>query len=142
MADRARPRTLVPERAILHPMESLPDKKRRYPRVGLRRGMHVAWQAVGERVVSRIVTVGLGGLFIQVNEPPAVGDVIRLYFEVPGGEIRARAVIRSSIPGEGMGVEFTAMGPEARGRLNLLLQRLLRTSAEPKAPRRSQALQP
>ena len=122
-------------------MES-PAKKRRYPRVGLQRGMHVAWQGVGERVVSRIVTVGLGGLFIKVSEPPPVGDVIRLYFEVPGGEIRARAVIRNSIQGKGMGIEFTAMGPEARGRLNQLLRRLLSDSIETEPAQSIQMLQP
>jgi len=105
-------------------------KERRYPRVGLPRGMFVAWQGVGERVVSRVATVGLGGLFIRVSKPPPVGDVVRLYFEVPGGEIRARAVVRSSMKGEGMGIEFTAMQPEARGRLNQLLRRLLRNSAD------------
>ena len=100
--------------------------KRRYPRVGLQRGIYVAWQGVGGRVVSRIMTVGLGGLFIKVTDPPPVGDVIRLYFEVPGGEIRARAVVKNSVRGEGMGIQFTAMEPEARGRLNQLLRRLLR----------------
>src|SRR3990172_797501 len=100
--------------------------KRRHPGVGLQGGMHVAWQGPGERVVSRITTAGLGGLFIRVKTPPPVGDLIRLYFEIPGGEIRARAVIRSLIPGEGMGIEFTSMGPEARGRLTLLLRRLLK----------------
>jgi len=107
-----------------------PSKNRRYPRVGLPRGMFVAWQGVGERVVSRITTVGLGGLFIRVSEPPPLGDIIRLYFELPSGEVRARAVVRNSIQGEGMGVEFTAMEPEARGRLNQLLRRLLRDLAE------------
>jgi hypothetical protein len=109
-------------------------KNRRYPRVGLPRGMFVAWQGVGERVVSRVATVGLGGLFIKVNEPPPVGDVIRLYFEVPSGEVRARAIVRSSIAGEGMGIEFTSMDPEARGRLSQLLRRLLRDGASPEDP--------
>lgn len=119
-------------------MDAPPDRQRRYPRIEPH-GMQVAWQAVGERVVSRIVTVGLGGLFIGVDEPPPVGDVIRLHFEVPGGEIQARAVIRSSIPGEGMGVQFTSMGPEARGRLTQLLERLIQgiASAERSQPKGS-----
>ncbi len=106
-------------------------KHRRYPRVGLPLGMFVAWQGVGERVVSRISTLGLGGLFILASQPPPIGDIIRLYFEVPSGEVRARAVIRSSIDGQGMGVEFTAMQPEARGRLNQLIRRLLRDFSDP-----------
>jgi hypothetical protein len=115
------------------------SKKRRYPRVGLPRGMYVAWQGIGGRVVSRVSTVGLGGLFIKDRNPPPVGDVIRLYFEIPGGEIRARAVVRTSIPEEGMGIQFTWMEPEARGRLTQLLRRLLRDCDPTEAPQPYQA---
>ncbi len=101
-------------------------KSRRYPRVGLPKGMLIAWQSSGERVVSRVSTLGLGGLFISTSDPPPVGEIIRLFFEVPNGEVRARAVVRNSHPGKGMGVEFTAMGVEARARLHVLLKRLLR----------------
>lgn len=101
------------------------SKARRYPRIGLPRGLHVAWQGSGLRLVSRVSTLGLGGLFIRVSEPPPVGETIRLYFEVPGGDVRARAVVRSSEQGRGMGVEFTVMGQEARARLHRLLRRLL-----------------
>jgi hypothetical protein len=89
---------------------------------------------VGERVVSQIVTVGLGGLFIKVSDPPQVGDVIRLYFEVPGGEIRARAVIKNTVKGQGMGIQFTSMGPEARGRLTQMLRKLLNDLDPSEAP--------
>jgi PilZ domain len=97
---------------------------RRYPRVGLPKGMSVAWQAGGERIVSRIGTIGLGGLFIYTKRTATVGDVVKLVFDVPGGEVRARAVVRSYQPGRGMGLEFTAMQLEARARLTQLLRRL------------------
>ena len=100
-------------------------KSRRYPRVGLPKGILVAWQSSGARVVSRVSTVGLGGLFISTPAPPGVGEIVKLFFEVPGGEVRARAVVRDSQQGKGMGVEFTAMGHEARARLHHLLKRLL-----------------
>src|SRR5579864_5111207 len=98
---------------------------RRYPRVGLPKGMSVAWQAGGERIVSRIGTLGLGGLFIYTQRSAAVGDVLKLVFDTPGGEVRARAVVRSYEPGRGMGVEFTSMQLEARARLTQLLRRLV-----------------
>jgi hypothetical protein len=97
--------------------------------------MRVAWQSSGARVMSRVATLGLGGLFIDAKNPPSVCDVIQLIFEVPGGEVRARAIVRVSHPGKGMGVEFTAMSPEARARLQHLLQRLV--SPNPSAKRRS-----
>ncbi len=106
-------------------MAATAAKRRRYPRVGLPKGMLIAWQSGGERIISRVATLGLGGLFISTPNPPAVGEIVNLIFEVPGGEVRARAVVRSSQPGRGMGVEFTAMGHEARARLHRLLKRLL-----------------
>ena len=100
-------------------------KERRYPRIGLPRGMFIAWQGPGERLVSRVATLGLGGLFITTPDPPPIGDLIQVFFEVPGGEVRARAVIRVSEPGRGMGVEFTSMSTEARGRIHQLVRRLI-----------------
>lgn len=99
-------------------------KSRRYVRVDLPKGMLVAWEYSGGRKVSRVRVLALGGLFISTPEPPPVGEVIRLIFEVPNGEVRARAMIRDSQKGKGMGVEFTAMGQEARARL-LGLMKLL-----------------
>ena len=107
-------------------LEKRSIKSRRYDRVSLPKGMLIAWQSSGERNVSRIATLGLGGLFIYTEDPPPRGEIIKLFFEVPGGDVRARAVVRDSQPGKGMGVEFTAMGSEERARLHQLLKRLLR----------------
>jgi hypothetical protein len=104
-------------------------KNRRYPRVGLPRGMQVQWQGVTGHVVSRVGTLGLGGLFIAAVDPPPAGDVIQIYFRVPDGEVRARAIVRDSHPGKGMGIEFTSMGAEERARLHRLICRLLDDTA-------------
>lgn len=47
-----------------------------------------------------------------------------MVFLVPGGEVRARAIVRNSHPGKGMGVEFTSMQPEDRARLSRLVRQL------------------
>jgi hypothetical protein len=105
---------------------STKQKTRRYTRIGLPKGILVAWEYSGIRKVSRVTLLALGGLFITTAEPPPVGIAIRMIFEVPGGDVRARAIIRDSQPGKGMGVEFTAMGPDARARLNLLVKFLVK----------------
>ena len=105
---------------------AVPSRKRRYARVDLPKGILVAWQSGGQRSVSRVRVLGLGGLFIVTPEPPPVGSVVKLLFESPGGDVRARAVVRNSEAGRGMGVEFTFMGNEDRARLHHLLKRLLR----------------
>ncbi len=105
-------------------MTSTKEKTRRYARVGLPKGMLVAWEHSGIRKVSRVNVLALGGLFITTPKPPPLGDVIQLFFEVPNGDVSARATVRDSQQGRGMGVEFTAMGSVARARLNHLLKAL------------------
>jgi hypothetical protein len=65
-------------------------------------------------------TLGLGGLFICTPEPPAVGTIIQLLIDMPGGEVRARAIVRNVEP-EGMGVEIMSMRQEDRARLGRFL---------------------
>jgi PilZ domain len=102
------------------------EKTRRYSRVGLPKGILVAWEHSGIRRVSKVSVLALGGLFISTAHPPPNGDTIRLIFEVPGGDVRARALVRDSQPRKGMGVEFTAMRQEERARLNHLMKILTR----------------
>jgi hypothetical protein len=59
-------------------------------------------------------------------EPASVGSVLDLIFEVTtGARVRARATVRTSRPGEGMGVKFVHIGSEDRSRLNHFLKRHL-----------------
>jgi len=98
---------------------------RRYQRISLPKGMFVAWYGV-EHQVSRVQTLGMGGCSISVSNAPPLGTLLRLAFEVPGGSVQAEGVVRNIAPGEGMGVEFTKMGPRDRILLGRLLKRLLR----------------
>lgn len=100
-------------------------EKRKRPRVTLPRGMDVTWRGRGESVLSRVQTISSGGLSIAAPEPPPVGELVHVSFEVPAGEVSARAVVRHSRGGDGMGIEFVAMSEEARSRLDQLLHKLL-----------------
>ncbi|HKW65459.1 MAG TPA: PilZ domain-containing protein [Candidatus Acidoferrum sp.] len=105
--------------------EQPPRPTRRYPRVSLPKGMPVSWYGGDLQLFSRVKTLGMGGLFISTPEPPPVGTKVRLAFEVPGGNVRADAVVRDTIPGEGLGVEFTQMDLGAKFLLQKLMNRLL-----------------
>ena len=98
---------------------------RRYPRVCLPSGMFVAWYGGGQHDVSRVGTLGLGGLFIFAPNPLTIGTSVRLAFEVPGGEVKTEAIVRNITPGEGMGVEFVKLGYRDRLLLHQLMKRLL-----------------
>jgi len=105
--------------------EAIPPK-RRYLRISLPKGMRVAWHGGDLQLFSRVRTLGMGGLFISVLDPPPVGTKLRLAFEVPGGNVQAEAIVRNIFPSEGMGVEFTRLGLKDRILLESLLKRLLR----------------
>ncbi len=92
----------------------------------LPKGALVAWEHAGKRKISTASVLALGGLFISTPEPPPKGEFIQLVLQVPGGEVRARALVCDSQPGKGMGIEFKVMGQEARARLGQLMKTLTR----------------
>ncbi|HYA96706.1 MAG TPA: PilZ domain-containing protein [Methylomirabilota bacterium] len=104
--------------------ERPPSSARRYQRVRLGKRISVAWQDASRSELGHVKALGLGGLFISTRNPPPVGTILKLVFDVPHGEVRARGIVRNIEPGLGMGIEFTGMGYEDRGRLSRLLKDL------------------
>jgi len=102
------------------------DPRRHYPRIELPKGPTVAWKGGGKHGVGEVKSMSLGGLFVAAKDPAAVGSILQLLFDVPGGEVRGRATVKRCLPGEGMGLQFINMSPEDRARLYQLLKKLLR----------------
>jgi len=102
------------------------DCRRRYERIALPKGPQVAWQGGGKRVVSRVHSLSMGGLFIVTENPLDPGTTLKVMFDVPDGNVEAMAIVRACKPGEGMGIQFSKMNQEDRARLDKLLRRLLR----------------
>ena len=67
-------------------------------------GMLAAWCGGGDQQVSRVATLGMGGVFLTSSRVRPVGTSLRLVFEVPGGVVQADGIVRSFSRGEGMGV--------------------------------------
>ena len=107
-------------------------EKRRFPRVTLPRGMSIAWQASSRHDISRVASISLGGLFIETAEPARMGDTVQVQFDIPGATVHAKAVVRRSTKGKGMGVEFTELPADARASLDSLLRKLLGNVRGPK----------
>ena len=84
----------------------------------------MAWQGAGKRNVSNAEELGVGGAFLLVAHPLSAGTHVELLFDVTGGEVRARAIVRHGRPGHGMGVQFVHMGSEDRARLNRFVKEL------------------
>jgi tetratricopeptide (TPR) repeat protein len=97
--------------------------RRKHPRIRAPKSMWVGWRSAGQTSTARAENMGLGGLFLRTENPARHGSMLELVFELPTGDVRARAIVRRSMPGRGMGVQFIEMRPEDRARLNRYLTR-------------------
>jgi hypothetical protein len=94
----------------------------------------VYWHCQGKDDVSRVCNLGPGGLFLSTPVPPHLGEKARLDFLVQEGQIRAEAVVRHLVPGDGLGLKFTAITDKDRPQLVALLKRIRTLSSTPKVP--------
>jgi len=79
---------------------------------------------VAKELFPRIGTLGLGGLFIYTKKSAAVGDVLRLVFDVPAGKFARGQWFVLTKRAAGWVSSSTSMQFEARARLTQLLRRL------------------
>jgi curved DNA-binding protein CbpA len=89
--------------------------------------MIVAWRSKSQQGIAKMGTMALGGIFLNTPEPPPVDSVLELLFEIrTGARVRARAMVCTSRPGQGMGVKFMDMRLEDRSRLDQFLKTHIR----------------
>jgi tetratricopeptide (TPR) repeat protein len=103
-------------------------ERRRHPRYRAPKDLLVGWQGAGRRNVSNAEELGVGGVFLLVADPLSVGTHMEMIFDVPSGEVRARAIIRHGRAGHGMGVQFVHMGADDRARLHRFVKELAANS--------------
>ena len=88
----------------------------------------VYWESSGDRDLSRVMDLSMGGLFIQTPRPKRIGSTTNLHFLVAEGQIRADAVVRHVKPGGGLGLKFKAVSEKDRPNLAALMRRLRSSS--------------
>jgi len=113
-----------------------PKEARTDPRVSL--SVKVKYSTPeGKLFESRAGGIGGGGLFIESTEPPPVGTKLAIQFALPDGPsewLEAKGAVAWVCPkadqytfSPGMGVRFTDISAEARGRVMDLVRSLKRT---------------
>lgn len=81
----------------------------------------------GEKPVkAQLTELGRGGCFVKIAEPFPVGSILRVSITENNQTVRARAIVASVQPGEGMGLGFSALEPLD----NLLLEEWLENCVE------------
>lgn len=75
--------------------------------------------------------LSLGGVFVVDPEPLAVGDHIQLELRFAGTGVPVRGIVRRSVPGQGMGIEFVNLKPDGQLRLKRYLANLATSLSMP-----------
>lgn len=101
-----------------------PGSRRLNSRVESGKSVWVYWECSGDRDVSRVVNLSVGGLFIETPKMERVGATTKLHFLVQEGPIRADGVVRHVKPGGGLGLKFEAVSERDRPNLAALMRRL------------------
>lgn len=70
-----------------------------------------------------LTNLNVGGAFIQAQDGYAVGSVVSLRFSLGSRHITSTTVVRSVVPGRGMGVEFLDLSPDNMERLVTFIER-------------------
>ncbi len=96
--------------------------RRRFRRIPVPGLFWVTWETAAKRQVSRVLNASLDGMFLATTDPPPAGTSLKLIFEGPAGQVQTAAIVKNSIFGSGMGVEFKGMKDEDRNQLNALLK--------------------
>lgn len=99
-------------------------------RVEPKNDVWVYWEGSGDRDLSRVMDLSIGGLFIQTVRPKRIGSTTNLHFLVQEGQIRADAIVRHVKPGSGLGLKFKAVNEKDGPNLAALIKRLRRDVLE------------
>ncbi len=91
--------------------------KRAYPRFLVTSDASVIY---GEGTGS-ILDLSVGGCFVADPSPFPVGMKVDIELRLGEQAIPAQGVVRRSVPGRGMGLQFLGMPPAVRGRLKMFL---------------------
>lgn len=98
-------------------------ENRKYPRVPVR--FNVECRVGSRRLRARAAILGGGGIFIELADAPPVDTEVLLQFR-PAKHlplIKAKAVIRYHLAGQGVALEFTELTPEDRQLILRLVER-------------------
>lgn len=100
------------------------DDKRTAPRVPTSPGNYVIYvEGSGS-----IRDLSLTGVFVVDEDPLSIGTAISFELRLPTCSIPVKGIVRRSVPGQGMGIQFVQLSPEGKILLKSYLDTLARKS--------------
>lgn len=99
------------------------NEKRKYHRITF--FTEVEWIVSGASFKGTISDISEGGAYIDTLNPCPIGTLIRMKFKISDNkELNLKAVVKNSMIGMGMGVEFINLTEEQKAILQELIKNL------------------
>lgn len=110
-------------------------EKRRFVRHKVRFPIEIREEhGTGTPMQTAAIDIGGRGCYVEMLIPFPLGKVVAVTFWLESEKIHTPAVVRTSDPGVGMGLEFTGLDPATEMRLQHELERLDENRLGPKSP--------
>jgi hypothetical protein len=101
-----------------------PNNRRRFARHRIPFPLEVRDERVQTPMRVNATDVGGNGCYVETILPLQIGTTLRVDFWIDSDKNSTSAVVRTSDPGVGMGIEFIGLTPEAKQRLQNHLDRI------------------
>ena len=101
-----------------------PNNRRRFARHRISFPLEARDERVKTPMRVNATDISGNGCYVETILPLAVGTALRVDFWMDSEKISTSAVVRTSDPGVGMGVEFIGMTPDAKQRLQAHLDKI------------------
>ena len=98
-------------------------EKRRHPRVSLDTEVWLGQDGIFARIDKRFGNLSATGAFLHIRELYSVGAVMNLKFRLPDDPefIRSTVVVRNSLAGQGVGMEFLDLSSRTKDRIQVFV---------------------
>jgi hypothetical protein len=96
----------------------------------------VYWECGGRADVSHVRDLSTGGIFIETPRRRSKGEVVKVHFLVPEGQICLDGVVAQTEASKGLGLKFQSVDSKDISNLTSLLDRVRLESLSQYAPRR------
>ncbi len=87
------------------------------------------WVNHGDKTIltfGRLVVLGAGGAFLELDQSYAIGRVLRVRFIVAElGEIECQVIVRNRLEGKGVGTEFLDMDLHDHARIKNFVEKTM-----------------
>jgi len=117
---------------VAPPPAARPNDKRRYDRLKVRFPVEIRDdRGGGSPMQTNASDISGRGCYVESMVPLPLGTPLSVQFWIEGDKVMTSAVVRTSDPGVGMGIEFTGLQPDLQQRFQRLLEKM---SEEARAP--------